>query len=77
MTSISVDAVFCPRCGRPLGPAGIASGEHAVCRRALDLEPPRYCAYCRRRMIVQITPSDWTARCIEHGETTESTWSPA
>ncbi|MEI2827914.1 MAG: hypothetical protein V9F04_17085 [Dermatophilaceae bacterium] len=77
MTHISADAVFCPRCGQALGPAGMADEAHAACRRALDLEPPRYCPECRRRMVVQITPADWTARCVEHGETTESTWAPA
>lgn len=65
-------AVFCPRCGIPL-----EHGDHTVCRAALALEPPRYCPTCRCRMVVQVTPSDWTARCVEHGETTRSTWAPA
>jgi hypothetical protein len=48
-------------------------GEHAAadtdaCARALALEPPRYCAACRRRMVVQVTPTGWTARCSEHGQ---------
>ncbi len=66
------EAVFCPRCGIP-----VEHGDHSVCRAALALEPPRYCPTCRRRMVVQVTPSDWTARCVEHGETTRSTWAPA
>jgi hypothetical protein len=41
---------------------------HAACLRALKLEPPRYCALCRRRMVVQVTPGAWTAKCVEHGE---------
>ena len=31
------------------------------------LEPPRYCAQCRRRMVVQVLPRGWSARCSEHG----------
>jgi len=49
---------YCDRCGEVIG-----AGSHDECRRARELEPPRYCAYCRRRMIVQVTPTAWTARC--------------
>jgi hypothetical protein len=31
------------------------------CRRELD--PPRYCARCGRRMAVQVTPNGWRGRC--------------
>ncbi|WP_456236608.1 biotin synthase auxiliary protein BsaP [Arthrobacter terricola] len=31
------------------------------------MEPPRYCARCRRRMKVQVTPLGWTADCSRHG----------
>jgi hypothetical protein len=55
---------YCDRCGEPL-----AGGPHDGCRQARTLEPPRYCPHCRRRMIVQITPTGWTARCAQHGET--------
>lgn len=34
---------------------------------ALGLEPPRFCAYCGRRMVVQIDPDGWRARCSRHG----------
>ena len=51
---------WCGQCGLALTPEG-----HASCRRAL--EPPRHCAHCRRRMVVQVLPSGWTARCSEHG----------
>lgn len=55
-------ATYCPRCGgEPF------SGDHEPCRDALELEPPRFCTVCKRRMIVQITPTGWTARCKEHG----------
>ena len=40
----------------------------------LELEPPRYCSECGRRMVVQVTPDRWTARCAAHGATTVSTW---
>jgi len=57
--------MYCDRCGNPA-----TDGDHATCARARDLEPPRYCAQCRRRMVVQVVPTGWTARCVEHGELT-------
>jgi hypothetical protein len=33
----------------------------------LGLEPPRYCAECGRRMIVQVRPDGWEAKCSRHG----------
>lgn len=56
---------YCGRCG-----AILSSGDHQACEAALKLEPPRYCEVCRRRMIVQITPTGWKARCKQHGEIT-------
>lgn len=53
---------FCDRCGEPLG------GDHSVCAAARELEPPRFCPHCRRRMKVQVVPTGWTATCVEHGE---------
>jgi ribosomal protein S18 acetylase RimI-like enzyme len=55
---------WCELCGR--------AGTHARCRAALELEPPRYCPACRRRMVVQVTPTGWTARCAEHGATSSN-----
>jgi ribosomal protein S18 acetylase RimI-like enzyme len=55
-------APWCGHCGQELTAEG-----HAACRRAADLDPPRYCARCRRRMVVQVTPTGWSARCVEHG----------
>ncbi|OBJ71626.1 hypothetical protein [Mycobacterium sp. 1274756.6] len=46
------------------GPAGSALPTAAQ----LGLEPPRYCAECGRRMVVQIRPDGWRARCARHGE---------
>jgi hypothetical protein len=56
---------WCDRCGQPAG-----EGDHGACAKARELEPPRYCTRCRRRMVVQVTPAGWTARCVEHGELT-------
>lgn len=53
---------WCGRCGE-----AVATGDHTVCRAALELEPPRYCEACRRRMVVQVVPRGWTATCVEHG----------
>jgi ribosomal protein S18 acetylase RimI-like enzyme len=50
------------QCGEP--------GTHDACRRMLELEPPRYCGQCRRRMVVQVHPTGWSARCVEHGTVT-------
>jgi hypothetical protein len=54
---------WCGHCGQEARP-----GEHSVCERALELEPPRYCTQCRRRMVVQVLPRGWSARCVRHGE---------
>jgi hypothetical protein len=59
--------MYCEHCGGPR-----AAGEHGRCRAALLLEPPRYCAECRRRMVVQVTPAGWTARCARHGVLTSA-----
>ncbi|MBF6330092.1 hypothetical protein [Nocardia transvalensis] len=34
---------------------------------ALGLEPPRFCEQCGRRMIVQVNPDGWWAKCSRHG----------
>ena len=58
-------APWCGHCGAELTAEG-----HAACRRAARLDPPRYCPSCRRRMVVQVTPTGWSARCSEHGSRT-------
>ena len=55
--------VWCDRCGRPL-----ADGGHEACATARNLEPPRFCSRCRRRMKVQVLPAGWTATCSVHGD---------
>ncbi|MET2761807.1 hypothetical protein [Mycobacterium tuberculosis] len=34
----------------------------------MGLEPPRFCAQCGRRMVVQVRPDGWWARCSRHGQ---------
>ena len=53
--------MFCEHCGET------RDREHEDCAEALLMEPPRYCGQCRRRLVVQVTPRGWTARCSEHG----------
>ena len=55
-------APWCGQCGQALDAEG-----HGACRSRAELEPPRWCPDCRRRMVVQVTPAGWTARCSEHG----------
>ncbi|MFE9956616.1 hypothetical protein [Micromonospora sp. NPDC005299] len=54
---------WCDRCGE-----SVAAGPHEACAAARALEPPRWCALCRRRMKVQVVPTGWSAVCVEHGE---------
>lgn len=58
-------AAWCGQCGSALTAEG-----HDACRRQAELDPPRYCPDCRRRMVVQVTPTGWSARCSEHGTRT-------
>ncbi|GAA3578961.1 hypothetical protein GCM10022222_74650 [Amycolatopsis ultiminotia] len=56
---------YCVHCGRAAGGAG-----HTACHTPRTaLEPPRFCRFCARRMVVQVTPLGWSARCSRHGET--------
>ena len=43
-----------------------AGGEVPEAAR-LGLEPPRFCAGCGRRMVVQVRPDGWWAACSRHG----------
>ncbi|WP_442858513.1 biotin synthase auxiliary protein BsaP [Arthrobacter sp. 9AX] len=59
---------FCGHCGEAYdGGECPPSYAHQRCRERLAMEPPRYCAACRRRMKVQVTPLGWTAECSRHG----------
>lgn len=53
---------FCGQCGEQVG-----ARAHSRCADLLRMEPPRFCVECRRRMVVQVTPGGWSARCVEHG----------
>lgn len=55
-------ALYCGQCGRP------AQHEHRACAARAELEPPRYCPECARRMVVQVDPMGWRAVCSRHGE---------
>jgi hypothetical protein len=73
------EAVYCDRCGGLLAEAdaspghaprpGLTNPGHGACRAARKLEPPRYCAACGRRTVVQVTPQGWSSRCSRHGVT--------
>lgn len=51
-------------------PDGVDPARFAAAQQGL--EPPRFCTRCGRRMIVQIAPDGWWARCSRHG-TVDST----
>jgi len=59
---VTVAAAYCGHCGEAAD-----AGGHERCAARLELEPPRYCGACRRRMVVQVVPAGWSARCVEHG----------
>ncbi|OFJ51469.1 biotin synthase auxiliary protein BsaP [Mycolicibacterium grossiae] len=47
---------------------GAPEGGATPAAALLGLEPPRFCADCGRRMIVQVRPDGWSARCSRHGD---------
>ncbi|WP_084612251.1 hypothetical protein [Thermocrispum municipale] len=58
-------STYCVHCGKPR-----TEPVHEVCDSPrARLEPPRFCAECARRMVVQVTPFGWTAKCSRHGVT--------
>ncbi len=46
---------------------GELHGEVVPPAARLGLEPPRFCAECGRRMVVQVRPDGWWAECSRHG----------
>lgn len=61
---LSDPALYCGHCG-----GSVEAGDHTTCRARLELEPPRFCVHCKRRMKVQVIPRGWSAECVEHGLT--------
>jgi hypothetical protein len=61
---MTIVPLHCPRCGQ----AQMQNfAQHMRCKKGMDLEPPRYCIMCGRRMKVQVLPTGWRAECVEHG----------
>jgi hypothetical protein len=60
-----MNELYCGHCGEALD-----ARSHDACAERLRMEPPRFCTQCHRRMQVQVTPTTWSARCVEHGELT-------
>lgn len=71
-------ASYCRLCGAPAakethdGGTRPPSYAHLRCSERLDLEPPRFCGECGRRLKVQVTPLGWRAACSRHGATTST-----
>ncbi|WP_410820951.1 hypothetical protein [Micromonospora sp. 050-3] len=63
MTTMTTTELWCDRCGE-----SATATAHPACASARQLEPPRFCPRCRRRMKVQVLPVGWSAVCVEHGE---------
>ena len=65
--------IFCGHCGHPAEKEAYDGGStppsyvHPACAARLELEPPRFCAQCGRRLKVQVSPLGWWARCSRHG----------
>ncbi|TLM81518.1 hypothetical protein FDW83_16060 [Pseudarthrobacter sp. NamE2] len=69
-------APYCRLCGEPRqnkaddgGTAPPSSYSHLRCDERLQMEPPRFCAECGRRLKVQVTPFGWSSTCSRHGGT--------
>jgi hypothetical protein len=57
------DAPYCDTCGQPL-----AGSDHVQCRsRRAATDPARFCIACGRKLVVQVLPLGWTARCVSCG----------
>ena len=77
---ISPGEGYCGHCGEPAhkeahketydGGHAPSSSAHLECATRLQLEPPRFCGQCGRRLKVQVSPLAWRASCSRHGTTT-------
>ncbi|MGN6167172.1 MAG: biotin synthase auxiliary protein BsaP [Solirubrobacteraceae bacterium] len=53
----------CDACGGLISAAG-----HELCRaRRSATDPPRFCVTCGRKLVVQVLPFGWNARCVRCG----------
>lgn len=52
-------AGYCPACGEPAG----GGRAHDGCAARLELDPPRFCTRCGRRLDVQVLPTGVRASC--------------
>lgn len=60
---MSTATLHCDGCGRP-----VDEGDHARCRaRRNATDPPRWCTACGRKLVVQVLPVGWAARCVSCG----------
>lgn len=63
---LELTARHCPRCGEPAHP-----DEPARCPLQPAAggggDPPRFCPACGRRLVVQVLPDGYRARCTRHG----------
>ena len=59
-----VKMIHCSGCGR-----SVAEGNHDECERRQRLtDPPRFCTACGRKLVVQVLPIGYVARCVRCGE---------
>ncbi|MBA3861009.1 MAG: hypothetical protein H0X56_03460 [Solirubrobacterales bacterium] len=57
-------AAHCDGCG-----VSETQGDHGQCRaRRAATDPPRFCTACGRKLVVQVLPVGWTARCVRCGD---------
>ena len=60
---MTTTVAFCDGCGRPAD-----AGGHERCRaRRTATDPPRFCTDCGRKLVVQVLPVGYTARCVKCG----------
>lgn len=59
---------YCAGCGKL-----VAGLDHTRCRaRSAATDPPRFCVSCGRKLVVQVLPLSWNARCVRCGPVTHS-----
>ena len=63
MSAVASVPAYCDGCGKPAD-----EGDHARClaRRAAT-DPPRWCTVCGRKLVVQVLPVGYSARCVSCG----------